>query len=121
MNYRRLVVLGLLLLLGQVLMTALIGLPSEPVLSPDSGFYLDGADRLPFLLARQRPYVGMIFYLRICSWFGSAPWAALFFNSVAVWIAAEALWQITCRYAGERAGWVAAGLWLLNPLTAQWT
>jgi len=121
MNYRRLLILGLLLILGQVLITALIGLPSEPVLSPDSGFYLDGAERLPFLLPKQRPYLGMILYLRICSWLGSAPWAALFFNSVAVWVAAEALWQITCRSAGERAGWIAAGLWLLNPLTAQWT
>jgi len=121
MNYRRLLILALLLILGQVLITVLMGLPSEPLLSTDSNFYLDGAERFPFLLPKQRTYLGMIFYIRICSWLGSAPWAALFFNSVAVWVAAEALWQITCRSAGERAGWIAAGLWLLNPLTAQWT
>jgi hypothetical protein len=118
---RRLFGLLLLLLLGQLLVTWLIELPSGPVLSPDSGFYLDGAQRLPHLLPKQRPYFGMITYLRVCGWWVQAPWVALMGNALAVWVAALALWQIAARYAGPRAGWIAAAIWLLNPLTAQWT
>ena len=119
--WKRCILLGLLLILGQLLVTWAIELPSGPVLSPDSGFYLDGAKRFPHLLPRQRPYVGMIVYLRLCGWWAQAPWMALIANALAVWAAALALWQIAAHWAGPRAGWIAAAIWLLNPLTAQWT
>lgn len=121
MNCRRFLILGILLVIGQVLATSFIGLPAEPVLAPDSGFYLDGAERFPFLIAKQRPYLGMIIYLKLCGLFGSASWASLLFNSAVILIAAEALWQISSRWCGSSAGWIASSLWLLNPLTAQWT
>jgi len=117
----RLFGLLLLLVLGQLLVTWLIELPSGPVLAGDSGFYLDGAQRFPHLLPKQRPYVGMIAYLRVCGWWAQAPWVALIANSLTVWAAALALWQIAAHWAGPRAGWTAAAIWLLNPLTAQWT
>ena len=119
--WKRCILLGLLLILGQLLVTWAIGLPSAPMLSPDSGFYLDGARRFPQLLARQRPYLGMILYLKFCGVIGLAPWLAVAGNAAAVWLASLALWQIATHWAGPRAGWVAAGIWLLNPLTAQWS
>ncbi len=118
---RRLVAFALLLAAGQALITVFVGLPLAPVLSPDSGFYLDGADRFPFLIPKQRPYLGMILYLRICSLLGPAPWVALAGNVIAVIVASEALWRIAGKWAGQCAGWIAAAIWLLNPLTAQWT
>ncbi|MCP9783293.1 hypothetical protein KBY83_08155 [Cyanobium sp. WKJ7-Wakatipu] len=119
--WKRCILLGLLLILGQLLVTWAIELPSAPVLVPDSGFYLDGAKRFPLLLPQQRTYLGMILYLRLCSFLGPAAWLAVVGNAAAVWLASLALWQIAARWAGPRAGWIAAGIWLLNPLTAQWT
>ena len=118
---RKLLGLLCLLVLGQLLVTWLIELPSGPVLSPDSGFYLDGAQRFPHLLPKQRPYLGMIGYLWVCGWWAQAPWLALFGNALAVWLAALALWHIASRWGGSTAGWIASAIWLLNPLTAQWT
>ncbi|NDC15866.1 MAG: hypothetical protein EBZ76_12060 [Synechococcaceae bacterium WB9_2_170] len=119
--WKRCILLGLLLVVGQLLVTWAIELPSAPVLSPDSGFYLDGAARFPQLIPKQRPYLGMILYLRVCGLLGPAPWVASIGNASAVWLASLALWQIAARWAGTRAGWIAAAIWLLNPLTAQWT
>jgi len=119
--WKRCILLGFLLILGQLLVTWAIELPSAPVLAPDSGFYLDGAERFPRLLNKQWLYFGMITYLRVCSWWAQFPWVALIGNALAVWAAALALWHIAARYAGPRAGWIAAAIWLLNPLTAQWT
>jgi hypothetical protein len=119
--WQRCILLGLLLVVGQLLVTWVIGLPSAPVLSPDSGFYLDGAARFPQLIPKQRPYLGIILYLRVCSLLGPAPWVALIGNASALWLASLALWQIAARWAGDKAGWVAAAILLLNPLTAQWT
>jgi hypothetical protein len=120
-TWKRCILLLLLLVVGQLLVTWAIELPSAPVLSNDSGFYLSGADRFPQLIPKQRPYLGMILFLRMCGLLGAAPWVALLGNASAVWLASLALWQIASHYAGARAGWIAASIWLLNPLAAQWT
>lgn len=120
-HWRRLFLLASLLIIGQLIITAVIGLPPGPVMSNDSGFYVDGADRFPVLLPRQIPYVGFIVYLKVCSLFGPVSSVALIGNAIAVWMAADALWQIATRWSEPRAGWIAASIWLLNPLTAQWT
>jgi hypothetical protein len=114
-------VLSLLLVFGQLLVTWAVELPSALVLSPYSGFYRDGPASFPQLIPKHQPCLGMIHYLCECGLLGPAQWVELIGNASAVWLTSLALWQTAARWAGTKAGWIAAAIWLLNPLTAPWT
>ena len=97
------------------------GLDLSPIIGLDSNFFLDSAARFPNLRPPQVLYSGMAVYYKIASLFGPIQWIAVIGNSIAVIVSGEFLWQITKKYSSQNCAWIAVYIWLLNPLTAQWT
>ncbi len=98
-----------------------MGYSSSPIVASDSVAYIEGAKEFPNLLNKRVPYTGLILYLKALLYFESNGWIVLLFNSLIVLVAAEALWQVTKNSSDYIASWIAVCIWLLNPLTSQWT
>ena len=112
-------------LVGQIIATlylfSLRGFDITPVVSFDSNFFIDAAERFPDLHPQQRVYSGMAIIVKFASLIGPTKWVFVIFNSIAVILSGEFLWQITKKYSSNSCAWIAVYVWLLNPLTAQWT
>ncbi len=125
MILQRLKKIFLIFIIGQLIATLYLfklrGFDLSPIVQWDSNFYIDASERFPNLLPEQKLYLGMAAYLKVSSLLGSVKWIAVIGNSLSVITAAECLWQITKKYSSDSRAWLAVCIWLLNPLTAQWT
>lgn len=108
-----------LLLLGQIASAQLFSLAYSPLSGGDD--YLAIARRFPSLLTSEWTYVGYVTVLRFGSLLGSAPWFAVVVQCLAAMCGGAALLSLGRRFSGDLAGWVAATIYLLHPLVAQWT
>ena len=112
-------------LIGQIIATLYLfsmrGFDITPIVGPDSNFYIDSAERFPDLLPKQRNYFGMAIIVKFASLLGPTEWVFVIINSIAAIVSGEFLWQITKKYSSNFCAWIAVYVWLLNPLTAQWT
>ena len=112
-------------LLGQIIATLYLfsmrGFDITPMVGFDSFFYIDSAERFPDLLPKQRNYLGMAIIVKFASLIGPTRWIFVILNSIAAIVSGEFLWQITKKYSSNFCAWIAVYVWLLNPLTAQWT
>lgn len=110
-----------LFLVGQAATKTLFEQPWRPVRLGDSGRYIDAATRFPRLGDEEPGYASYIAVMWIGDQLGSSTWFALGVQTVAVIVAAAALWDTARRFGSEIAGWIAAAFYLLNPLIAQWS
>ena len=121
-RYQKIIVI---FLVGQIIATLYLfsyrGFDITPVVSWDSNFFIDSAERFPDLLPKQRNYLGMAIIVKFASLIGPTKWVFVILNSIAVIVSGEFLWQITKKYSSNFCAWIAVYVWLLNPLTAQWT
>ncbi len=110
---------------GQIIATlylfSLRGFDITPIVSFDSNFYINSAERFPDLLPQQRLYSGMAIIVKFASLIGPTKWVFVILNSIFVIVSGDLLWQITKKYSSNFCAWIAVYVWLLNPLTAQWT
>ena len=110
---------------GQIIATfylyKLRGFDLSPIVQWDSYEYLNAAERFPNLLPNEKLYSGIIVYLKLASLLGPVKWIAVFGNTFAVLISSECLWQITNKFGSKNSAWISVFIFLLNPLTAQWT
>ena len=115
----------LIFLIGQIISTLYLfnlrGFDISPIVSFDSNFFIDASERLPNLFPKQRHYLGMAIIVKIASLIGPTKWIFVIFNTIAVLVSGEFIWQITKKYSSDYCAWIAVFIWLLNPLTAQWT
>ena len=115
----------LIFLFGQIIASLYLfklrGFDISPIVSFDSNFFIDASERFPDLLPKQRHYLGMAVLLKLANLIGPTKWIFVILNSFSVIISAEFLWQITKKYSSNSCAWIAVYVWLLNPLTAQWT
>lgn len=113
--------LGLLglLSLGQIATAKFFSLAYSPLNGGDD--YLAIARRFPDLVTSEWIYVGYVTFLRFGSLLGSAPWLAVVVQCLAAVCGGAALLSLGRRFSGDIAGWVAATIYLLHPLVAQWT
>tara|TARA_B100000575_G_C23068698_1_gene615492 strand:- start:50 stop:1102 length:1053 start_codon:yes stop_codon:yes gene_type:complete len=97
------------------------GFDLSPIVEWDSYGYLNAAERFPNLLPDEKLYSGIIVYLKVASLLGPVKWIAVIGNTFGVLISSECLWQITNKYSSKNCAWISVFIFLLNPLTAQWT
>ena len=104
---------------GQLAVRALFSLPFGPVEGGDS--YLLIAERFPDLSDAEWGYGGYVTVLALGEALGSGPWFAFLVQCTIALGAGTALLSLGRSFGGEFAGWIAAGIYLLHPLVAQWT
>lgn len=110
-----------LFVLGQILVTKLYSLPVGPQLAGDSGRYLSGGETFPHLDQVQWGYSGYCALMWVDNLVGFNNWPIVILQAAAVVLAARLLWDLAKSQGGHFAGVVAATLFLVNPLIAQWT
>lgn len=113
--------LVVLFLIGQVLVSALFGLPLRPVLGTDSSSYLAVAQDWGQL---ESFHIGLFWYLvllKVDVLFSAGGWFVVAVQAAVAVAAAWVLQRTTVRWGGSLAGWIAAAVYLLHPPIAQWT
>ena len=110
-----------LFVLGQVVVTVIESLPIGPKIAPDSGRYINGGESFPHLDKVQWGYAGYCFVMWVDHLVGANYWLVIFLQALVAMIAARVLWDLAASYGGQMAGFLAAAVYLVNPLIATWT
>ena len=110
-----------LFLIGQSVATLIESLPIGPKLAPDSGRYIAGGENFPHLDKVQWGYAGYCFLMWIDNLAGADNWLIVILQAAIAILAARALWDLAKTYGGHLAGFLAASIYLVNPLIATWT
>ena len=110
-----------LFVIGQLVATLIESLPIGPKLAPDSGRYISGGESFPHLDKVQWGYAGYCLVMWVDQLVGADNWLVIVLQALVAMIAARVLWDLAASYGGQMAGFLAAGVYLVNPLIATWT